>query len=235
MWGKPNVISQFLWPIRIIPTCVGKTTEYNRKYVDEEDHPHLCGENSIASTASSCDLGSSPLVWGKQRFTFFVCKEVGIIPTCVGKTWNWNQYNRWCKDHPHLCGENSRTFLPESASLGSSPLVWGKHTDQLCHLHLFGIIPTCVGKTLFLASDTALSQDHPHLCGENCKKRFRFPAWLGSSPLVWGKLRMYLRILETLRIIPTCVGKTSHPHSGHLISEDHPHLCGENVFLNCCL
>ena len=66
------------------------------------------------------------------------------------------------------------------------------------------------------------------MCGEHASAVFKLNTLRGSSPRVWGTLHPELAEFEPWRIIPTCVGNTSTIVTCHLLSPDHPHVCGEH-------
>ena len=67
VWGKPLGDEDFTIEWRIIPTGVGKTPGWMCGIQVVSDHPHGCGENTIAQREFDAWTGSSPRVWGKQR------------------------------------------------------------------------------------------------------------------------------------------------------------------------
>ena len=52
--------------------------------VDDEDHPHACGDKSITVYNRHPFLGSSPCVWGQVTFSFAYIQMAWIIPMRVG-------------------------------------------------------------------------------------------------------------------------------------------------------
>ena len=166
------------------------------------------GENPGEPKGKGRPRGSSPLAWGKQLRIRVNYSIVGIIPTCVGKTFPFLLLFEQCKDHPHLRGENHSTLSSYKTIPGSSPLAWGKRSLIKLYMFLLRIIPTCVGKTRSLYLRKKHIWDHPHLRGENIQPDFASLKFDRSSPLAWGKHTISASISAPVRIIPTCVGKT---------------------------
>ena len=54
----------------------------------------------------------------------------------------------------------------------------------------------------------------------------------GSSPRVWGKVRIPAAEFSPTRIIPTRVGKRTAKPNQPILAKDHPHACGEK-FSGC--
>jgi len=74
--GKHKAALEDVKLIRITPTCVGKTIVARSVVETNEDHPHVCGENTSASGKYTACLGSPPRVWGKPfypEFSKFKC------------------------------------------------------------------------------------------------------------------------------------------------------------------
>ena len=74
-----------------------------------------------------------------------------------------------------------------------------------------------------------LFRDHPHVCGEHTISTGDLRWLLGSSPRVWGALRVLFSQTARERIIPTCVGSIMAQTHLREIPRDHPHVCGEHA------
>ena len=72
--------------VRITPTHVGKSLKTGSCNALCRDHPHPCGEKSIAFIMPSIDLGSPPPMWGKVKSKRLFRNDAGITPTHVGKS-----------------------------------------------------------------------------------------------------------------------------------------------------
>ena len=75
----------------------------------------------------------------------------------------------------------------EKPSLGSSPLMRGKHAGLDVHDLAAGLIPAHAGKTTWQPASTGASWAHPRSRGENDEKWAASDAMQGSSPLTRGK------------------------------------------------
>ena len=53
----------------------------------------------------------------------------------------------------------------------------------------------------------------------------------GSSPRVWGASQRQCPLVADRRFIPTCVGSISKCATDLVLSEVHPHVCGEHWLL----
>ena len=136
--------------------------------------------------SSVARFGPSPRVWGihnpknSRRFTY------RTIPTRVGNTALWTFALNLSPDHPHACGEYRAACWIGRSRSGPSPRVWGIHVAMFPVPNLLRTIPTRVGNTKELRSDTLTTTDHPHACGEYYKYVFFANGVHGPSPRVWG-------------------------------------------------
>ena len=71
---------------RIIPADAGSTFPHQSCHWPTEDHPHGCGEHSVAPLRMSCRAGSSPRMRGAPRLHGLVPRLLRIIPADAGST-----------------------------------------------------------------------------------------------------------------------------------------------------
>ena len=71
---------------RFIPTLVGNTPIASRLPIILSVHPHACGEHVFVNVSLNLEIGSSPRLWGTQRFIFVARVCFRFIPTLVGNT-----------------------------------------------------------------------------------------------------------------------------------------------------
>ncbi len=81
-------------------TCPDLTTPYL------PDHPHACGDKTVALNGTA-NIGR-------------------IIPMRVGTSFIRSKTARFVQDHPHACGDKRRNITDWNACGGSSPCVWGQ-------------------------------------------------------------------------------------------------------------
>ena len=134
------------------------------------------------------------------------------------------------KDHPRGCGENLGQFRLDTSILGSPPQVRGKPPEDFPGAAAFRITPAGAGKTLSIGRTFRISKDHPRRCGENFKFVNLPILASGSPPQVRGKLTGSTSLQPLLRITPAYAGKTSAMYTRGQYHEDHPRVCGENLF-----
>ena len=135
----------------ITPACAGKTCRMPEFERTTEDHPRVCGENLSGQHAGGVRKGSPPRVRGKLCTLYFLSPLIGITPACAGKT---ALHTPGCpprRDHPRVCGENSRAKTMKRCGRGSPPRVRGK--PRLIAFAVSGsrITPACAGKTVHFA------------------------------------------------------------------------------------
>ena len=152
-----------------------------------------------------------------------------ITPACAGKRNHEDPNQKFCKDHPRLCGEKHNNFTFIFSLEGSPPLVRGKVPFFLFLSLSIRITPACAGKRLQNHRIRYISEDHPRLCGEKRPRITDFKPVVGSPPLVRGKAVILLRGQLLTRITPACAGKSSVSSFAYTADEDHPRLCGEKL------
>ena len=92
----------------ITPACAGKTRRLSLRHRSGRDHPHVCGENSLFLCFFGSVVGSPPRVWGKRPQCWRRRPRGGITPACAGKTHVGNDAHGAVRDHPRVCGENTK-------------------------------------------------------------------------------------------------------------------------------
>ncbi len=112
---------------------------------------------------------------------------------------------------------------------GSSPRMWGTPSPSFTLLPRGRFIPTHVGNTSLQTDSHCYPAVHPHACGEHRTEEITQRVEDGSSPRMWGTLRIDLLRIELRRFIPTHVGNTSVGIEHCDIWAVHPHACGEHL------
>ena len=110
---------------------------------------------------------------------------------------------------------------------GSSPRVWGIRKTRKLNDGELRFIPTRVGNTRNSQAYSPEGSVHPHACGEYLSPRATWWCCAGSSPRVWGILRLAVRKLDVKRFIPTRVGNTDSQAQTGTVGTVHPQACGE--------
>ena len=165
--GKPNGTINPDGHGRITPACAGKTSDNFLYSARRGDHPRVCGENGMQSTARLMIIGSPPRVRGKLKVKLRRRVKNRITPACAGKTIAETLGRDAKEDHPRVCGENAFLRSQEADSGGSPPRVRGKPSAFSLVFVIFGITPACAGKTLIHRHVGVECEDHPRVCGEN--------------------------------------------------------------------
>jgi len=86
VWGQLSRKCVGLHFDRFTPTCVGTTANSGRPHAASTVHPHVCGDNAPAGTATTASQGSPPRVWGQLDKHKPTPPERRFTPTCVGTT-----------------------------------------------------------------------------------------------------------------------------------------------------
>ena len=96
--------------VRITPACAGKTYTLILEKYHHQDHPRVCGKNTILCSSLSWITGSPPRVREKLPY------DLGSIAAY--------------QDHPRVCGKNKQTFYEPANYLGSPPRVREKRSKK---------------------------------------------------------------------------------------------------------
>ena len=150
--------------------------------------------------------GSSPRVWGQVIGCNSSSNSVRIIPTRVGTRCQRVYLCTAKQDHPHACGDKLICSAYRHGGIGSSPRVWGQVTKKMVDDLKARIIPTRVGTSSFLHFNQSFFKDHPHACGDKILRHYYMDEIAGSSPRVWGQVKLIDSFGSLDRIIPTRVG-----------------------------
>ena len=130
--------------------------------------------------------------------------------------------------HPRSRGENAGEILEVQVGAGSSPLTRGKRYKDALIKEDLGLIPAHAGKTLMTPLPASAWRAHPRSRGENDEAGKPVTEDDGSSPLTRGKLSLWARGAERLRLIPAHAGKTLSEARFPPGRRAHPRSRGEN-------
>ena len=205
--GKVNRLALLLLCSGITPACAGKRMGKFSRLHQYKDHPRVCGEKHFLYLRRTTTEGSPPRVRGKALWKTAENRAVGITPACAGKSTVSKSGTRWKWDHPRVCGEKNCLQLRITEALGSPPRVRGKVTSLIPALPLHGITPACAGKSIVEFGNSAVSRDHPRVCGEKVYYNGGFAVFQGSPPRVRGKDASGADATPWIRITPACAGK----------------------------
>ena len=193
---------------RLIPAHAGKTWPGWRGRRGSAAHPRSRGENLPCEPAAPELVGSSPLTRGKRGSGRWPRRNQGLIPAHAGKTDREQRPGDRDRAHPRSRGENGQDGHDEGAPAGSSPLTRGKRPRGRSLYRCPGLIPAHAGKTARGQSPRRGGRAHPRSRGENINSRRPLNSRAGSSPLTRGKLRVSVRLVAWLGLIPAHAGKT---------------------------
>ena len=113
--------------------------------------------------------------------------------------------------------------------------MWGQELFSCGNFAIARIIPTRVGTSRAVRSNSNRQVDHPHACGDKYIKNMTEINPLGSSPRVWGQGQSETTAALYDRIIPTRVGTSIRLLLLLLSVKDHPHACGDKLLTRTTL
>ncbi|STB64595.1 Domain of uncharacterised function (DUF2825) [Chromobacterium violaceum] len=229
MWGTLHRYRLQRPARRFIPTHVGNTPPLPAPAAGTAVHPHACGEHALVYLRRAHNTGSSPRMWGTHAALAgqdianrFIPTHVGNTPLVVGQTGADTV-------HPHACGEHVMENSATPRCSGSSPRMWGTLFRNGSAYPRQRFIPTHVGNTQRHKRMQACFAVHPHACGEHFAAICSSRTMAGSSPRMWGTLKVFQRRDWGVRFIPTHVGNTVNYNRTSIHMPVHPHACGEHA------
>ena len=160
-----------------------------------------------------------------------IVARIGIIPTRMGTRAADNPLMSLPEDHPHAYGDKQGLKHFDTVADGSSPRVWGQESVWLSIVQTTRIIPTRMGTSSKNFIPIYVLKDHPHAYGDKYRWTSDRSCGTGSSPRVWGQVKMNGIIVLVLRIIPTRMGTSVRLISPIAGFRDHPHAYGDKLTL----
>ena len=131
--------------------------------------------------------GSPPPMRGKVFRVSSCCGSIRITPAYAGKSTFIPQNNKYCEDHPRLCGEKGIHEVRGRVRVGSPPPMRGKaRLSGTCRTRA-RITPAYAGKRFGIGFLQEWQWDHPRLCGEKLQTTDRNNYHWGSPPPMRGK------------------------------------------------
>ena len=164
---------------------------------------------------------------GKVENTVEKHTDHRITPAYAGKSYAPAFSFPILEDHPRVCGEKTVFRTNGPTTEGSPPRMRGKEVDGFGFFCGLGITPAYAGKSVFLALRSAISWDHPRVCGEKRCYHFGYSIRRGSPPRVRGKVSECYESMSPDGITPACAGKSGTLRNNRRNGEDHPRVCGE--------
>ena len=125
-WEKACIVLWFICLGGITPTYVGKSRVVLMLQRQIRDHPHLRGKKQLWMNITLQIIGSPPLTWEKVAKIIGVSESAGITPTYVGKSQSACCSANHARDHPHLRGKKTHSYIGSIMAIGSPPLTWEK-------------------------------------------------------------------------------------------------------------
>ena len=110
-------------------------------------HPHGCGEDPSVAPDMGPDWETPPRVWGRLALGLRYLRLRGNTPTGVGKTPFLPFVPIFPRKHPHGCGEDGLSPVPQYPEKETPPRVWGRRRQATMTPLAIRNTPTGVGKT----------------------------------------------------------------------------------------
>ena len=166
LWGTRLFHASACSIYRFIPTAVGNAELCDKSKGGVTVHPHGCGERGRKSRWNCFMNGSSPRLWGTPGQKKALRVGGRFIPTAVGNAIEGVRQISFYAVHPHGCGERSSPGYLGFRGGGSSPRLWGTHSQAPPSQRKIRFIPTAVGNAYSARGKNSRVAVHPHGCGE---------------------------------------------------------------------
>ena len=173
-WGSPPHVRERLFVVvflffrlGITPACAGKTHHGAAVGYCTEDHPRMCGKDTLNSVSISRRTGSPPHVRERLADVAYSCIAGGITPACAGKTAFVATDPNTVRDHPRMCGKDDCNYIIYRALKGSPPHVRERLATAFVTMLIMRITPACAGKTTYDIYQYTIYKDHPRMCGKD--------------------------------------------------------------------
>ena len=105
MRGKVDVDVSDRAKVGITPAYAGKRSVSNAQALANRDHPRVCGEKALSTSAPKSVKGSPPRMRGKGLCIRLAGRPRGITPAYAGKRSSPPNGSSAGGDHPRVCGE----------------------------------------------------------------------------------------------------------------------------------
>ena len=133
--------------------------------------------------------------------------QIRITPAYAGKRGRNESGQPIAEDHPRVCGEKHQLLTTINEGEGSPPRMRGKAVVILLCVATYRITPAYAGKRIVEFACSCRFQDHPRVCGEKQKQKWREPKETGSPPRMRGKAIMLALPSIGIGITPAYAGK----------------------------
>ncbi len=221
-WQKPRDTG-------ITPAYAGKSFPLALNSLHLEDHPRVCGEESLRTMQESAKEGSPPRMRGRGFRRSYDAFKHRITPAYAGKRIRPEEAGDRGQDHPRVCGEEGFRIPPECETWGSPPRMRGRENNTLSRDRVNRITPAYAGKSPIQLFFPLPCWDHPRVCGE---ERWQWPAGqvpVGSPPRMRGRALGCLPRYRLIGITPAYAGKSQPQGVSVAKGWDHPRVCGEEI------
>jgi hypothetical protein len=189
----------------------------------------MCVGRTASQSRSRMWGGAPPRAWGGQTERRAGDHGRRSTPTCVGRTYGHRRIFPEHPEHPHVRGEDGLSAFKQRGWDGAPPRAWGGHPQRLDLTNQVRSTPTCVGRTQSAAAPPSPESEHPHVRGEDSRRRGAPECLEGAPPRAWGgRFDFPLRGGDP-RSTPTCVGRTQQRLGCALGLPEHPHVRGEDA------
>ena len=145
MRGAALKLSLVFLAQRITPACAGSRQAKPKISNTKQDHPRVCGEQTLKAIKQLTAYGSPPRVRGAGFSGFFIKCLSRITPACAGSSYLLDNIAGFMQDHPRVCGEQYLVQYVYAPTMGSPPRVRGAEEGLEAYYAQGRITPACAG------------------------------------------------------------------------------------------
>ena len=196
---------------RNTPACAGTTPRCGTPAVWSGEHPRVRGDDNGLLCVIVAALGTPPRARGRPVPGEAGGVGAGNTPACAGTTSLMILGVPVLSEHPRVRGDDSRTDLARSSSLGTPPRARGRLGMRLESRRSTGNTPACAGTTTGARFVGADFTEHPRVRGDDASRldTVRMPS--GTPPRARGRRARRRTAEGRTGNTPACAGTTRDP------------------------
>ncbi len=214
---------------RFIPAHAGNRTGRWREQGISAVHPRTRGEQSVSTTSSDNDTGSSPHTRGTVFERVVISVMTRFIPAHAGNRPAHSMASARWPVHPRTRGEQSRVVGLKLTFTGSSPHTRGTDAAEADDVGDSRFIPAHAGNSAALAPRKFAGPVHPRTRGEQSSFSPSNDAAIGSSPHTRGTVVFAEGLIDRIRFIPAHAGNSPAARTAMACASVHPRTRGEQM------
>ena len=211
----------------ITPAWAGKRPFSGRAVARKWDYPRVGGEELVASSLPTSEVGLPPRGRGRERFAEYRYAQSRITPAWAGKSLCLATGRLININYPRVGGEESAASRSSASAAGLPPRGRGRGLAGRPQGVPSRITPAWAGKSSATARPSSARPDYPRVGGEEACTCKDGPTASGLPPRGRGRVLLPIIHLTSVRITPAWAGKRSATTGTRSSRRDYPRVGGE--------